>query len=519
MAKQGWVAFFRNAMVGFYRLEALRQLSLLLGLSISVALGVAVVFWAKTPDYRTLFSSLTTSVSAEVVQVLEQSHVPYQFDASSGTIRVPTDRLNSARLTLAKAGVPKKTAVGFDELSGMQSIGASRLVESARYWHALEMELARTISSFENVRTARVHLAANKSSVYLSDTRKPSASVLIDLLPGNQLAKEQVEAIEQLVAASIQGLDAKGVTVVDSQGRLLSDHSGEMSRTRAEFEYQHNLENLYAKHIEDILTPMLGANKVRAQVAAQMDFTSSEQTQEEFNPLNSAIRSENTVNVKSATDPNALLNPVAPHLDAQGNETKVSQLQTMRQFEISRNVSHSRAPMGVVKRLTVAVIVDDHAQTDATTGVVHRRKLTFDEISQVTALVKNVVGFSASRGDTVSVVNTSFAEPVKIMPPAPPKFWEQSAFWMLLKGLLAGGFLLLFVLLVLRPVLLRLASQSPVEPFQAESGVATSPGQVTITNAELDRLRQQGQWTRLKQMASDDPERIAKLMRTWVGDE
>lgn len=541
MADNNWMNHLGKASRGFHQLPAVRQLSLLLGLSISIALGFWIVLWSQSPDYRPLYSHLDTHSTAEVVDALGRAGVKYKVENSSGSVLVPSDKIYTARIRLAAAGLPKHQGMGFELLDKEQNIGVSRFMETARYWHALEGELSRTISSFSQIRSARVHLAIPKRTAFVSDHHKTSASVLIDLVGHQKLNKDTIDAIEQLVASSIQGLSPKNVTVVDETGRLLSDNdSGLMRQTRAEFSYRHTLESNLEHRIEDLISPMVGPNKVRAKVSADVDFTHKENTQETFNPENSVIRSEQSLNEKSSgttqSSGAAGASSNTPAGGGGGGSQNTGKSNTKQQntknYEVSKNISHTSTPVGRVKKISVAVLVDDLTKTDPESGTVTRTKLTQPQLDQIKDLVKNAVGYNEKRGDSVSVVNSAFAEQEKIAAQPELPIWEQAFFWRIVKTVLGGLFVLLLVFMVLRPVLKHLAVKSEEapsgpKPITADAAATITTGesgldpndQVVITAGELSRLQQKGQWNKLREMAAEDPRRIAQVMRTWVGDE
>ena len=258
----------------------LRQAGILVGIAAAVAIGVAVVLWSQTPNYSLLYSSLSDRDLTQVMDALHNANIDYKVQNSSGAILVPSSKVYDARMKLAAAGLPKSASMGFDVLEKDQGFGSSQLAETVRFQHALEQELAKSISGLSNVRSARVHLAIPKPSVFARDRKDPSASVLVDLYPGRMLDDGKVAAITHLVAASVPNLGENAVTVVDQQGHLLttSDSPENMQVTLARFDYTRKLENNYSKRIEDILTPLVGLDGVKAQVSAEVDFTDTEQT-------------------------------------------------------------------------------------------------------------------------------------------------------------------------------------------------------------------------------------------------
>src|SRR5690606_7147552 len=279
-------------------MSMLRQIGLLVGLAASVAIGFAVVLWSQQPDYRPLYGSLDGMDASQVVEVLNSANIQYTVEPNSGALLVKAEDMSRARLRLAAAGVaPRDNSVGFEILDRDQGLGTSQFMEAARYRRGLEGELARTISSLNNVKSARVHLAIPKSSVFVRDERKPSASVLLELYSGRSLEPGQVLAIINLVATSVPELNKSQVTVVDQKGNLLSDQQEltELTVAGRQFEYSRRVESLLTQRVHNILRPILGSDRYKAEVSADVDFNAVESTTETFNPDQPALRSEQSV--------------------------------------------------------------------------------------------------------------------------------------------------------------------------------------------------------------------------------
>lgn len=541
---------------GFARLPALRQIGLMIGLAASVALGVAVVLWSQKPSYGLLYGSLSAKDSSQVVQALQQSNIPYQIDAGSGAVMVPVDKVHEARLKLAGEGLPKGVGVGFELLEKEQALGTSQFVEQARYQHALEIELARSISSIDNVRTARVHLAIPKRTVFIRKQDKPSASVVLDLYAGRQLERGQVAAIVHLVASSVPNLMPDKVTVIDQAGDLLTNGASDrgMALTSNQFDFTRRMENMYARRIENLISPIVGPGRVRAQVVADLDFTSVEKTSETYDPTRPSLRSEQLVDEHSSSAngvggvPGALSNQppgvgttVAPQAaptppakqrggknqappaptpsQPQGSSTK----RVVRNFELDKTISHTRSPAGNIRKLSVAVLVDDR-QSVNDAGQVERKPLDAKELAQITALVKDTVGFNAARGDSVNVINSAFE-----VPPTPealpePPMWQQPWAKDIMKQALGGLAVLLLVFGVLRPVLRGLAEKGLAAPPAQLAGAELAQDHVT-----LDGQRSAGQLPGpggyddklgvARSMASQDPRRVAQVVKNWVAND
>lgn len=519
---------------GFSGLSLLRQLGLMIGLAASVALGVSVVQWSSDPSYRMLYSNLSEQDSGDIANSLQQAAIPYKVDTQTGAILVAGDSVHEARLKLASEGLPRGGGVGFEMLDKDQGFGVSQFMEGARYQRALEGELARTIGSLNNVRSARVHLAIPKQTAFARDRKKPKASVTIDLFAGRVLQEGQITAISHMVAASIPSLEANDVTVIDQKGRLLtsSGSSADMRVSSTQFNHRKRLEEYYMKRIEGILSPIVGEGGVRAQVSADIDFTVTEQTQESFNPDLPAIRSEQTLEERRTGGqtlsgvPGSLSNqpPENPSVAAGGGDSRLpvsSTIRATRNYELDRTISHIRTGGGDVKRLSVAVLLDDKQSTNED-GEAVRTPLTEDEIVRITSLVKEAIGFNSQRGDSVNVINSAFTVPPEMEPLPEPSLLESPGTMDTAKQVL-GGMVVLFLLFgVLRPVLKELAAKGEVMPAQ---GRMTGPVTEGMQNDQLtlsggtSAPSPQNYDTNLntaRTLATQDPKRVAQVVNNWM---
>ncbi|MFN3767883.1 flagellar basal-body MS-ring/collar protein FliF [Ectopseudomonas guguanensis] len=557
-------------------MSVLRQLGLLVGLAASVAIGFAVVLWSQQPDYRPLYGSLNGMDATQVVETLTASGIDYTIEPNSGALLVKADDLARARMRLAAAGVaPTDNSVGFEILDREQGLGTSQFMEATRYRRGLEGELARTVSSLNNVKAARVHLAMPKASVFVRDERKPSASVLVELYPGRALEPSQVMAIVNLVATSVPELDKGQVTVVDQKGNLLSDQQelSELTMAGKQFDYTRRMETLFTQRVHNILQPVLGTGRYKAEVSADVDFSSVESTSEMFNPDQPALRSEQQVNEQRQSSlppqgvPGALSNqppgpaaapqqaagaaapagPVAPGqplVDANGQQitdpvTGQPMLapypadkreQSTRNFELDRSISYTRQQQGRLRRLSVAVVVDDQVRVDPATGETTRVPWTADDLARFTRLVQDSVGFDASRGDSVSVINTAFTASLGEEIPDIP-FYTQPWFWDIVKQVLGVLFILVLVFGVLRPVLNNITGGGKGKELAGSGDVEL--GEMAGLDGELsdDRVSLGGpqsillpspsegydaQLNAIKSLVAEDPGRVAQVVKEWI---
>ena len=539
---------------GISQMPLLRQFGFMVGLAATIAAAVAVVMWAQQPNFSLLYSGLTEKDSAGVIDALDKAHVPYQL-GGQGTVMVPTDKLHDMRIKLAAQGLPKGSAVGFESLSDSQGFGVSQFMETARYQRSLEVELSRSISTLTNVESARVHLAIPKRSVFLRDKQKPSASVILNLSGGRSLEEEQVSAIMHLVSSGIPDLDASQVTIVDQRGRLLTSKQsgGDFAASTVQFDYTQKLEKSYVQRIEELLAPIVGKEAVRAQVATELDFTSNETTEETFNPETPVVRSEQIVQerVTNGSDsgvPGALSNqpPGAaqvpekapkPALPGEkkvagkagaGNEAPIavnSKQRTVKNYELDRTISHTRMGAGIIKRITVAVVLDDKV-TPGDGGTLVRTPHSPEDIERFTSLVKEAVGYNPKRGDSVRVINAAFSVPAPVEALPEVALWKRPDFWDKAKqgfGALLVLILVIGVLRILGSIAKgirdhRAAMQVQVEQTQAAAAATDQAGLTQQASAQLSSPAAVNMAS-VKDMAKQDPKLVAQVVKGWVASD
>ncbi|KAA0876613.1 flagellar basal-body MS-ring/collar protein FliF [Nitrincola tapanii] len=541
-------------MAGFNSLGILRQLGLMVGLAASVAIGVAVVLWSQKPDYRVLYSNLSFADANEVIEQLRANSIPFRFDADGRAILVPESHVHTARLRLASEGFTADKTVGFELMDREQGLGTSQFMETTRYRRGLEGELARTISNMVAVRSARVHLAIPRDTVFIRDQRKPRASVFLELHAGRQLERDQVAAIASLVASSIPELDLQDVTLVDQRGRLLNmrDADTDVVLAARQLEYTRQIEDTLVNRVNSILQPVVGLGNFRAEVSADIDFTQVEQASEIYNPDQPALRSEQTLEERRAASdaavgvPGALSNQPpgpnsVPEVMADGASGGAGTAaagsgrnQATRNFELDRSISYTRQQTGGVKRLTVAVAVDDLMSVNPETGERTRTPWSEADLERLRLLVQNAVGYSALRGDRVDIINTAFVPP-EVFEFDEPGFWQQDWFWGLIKQLLAGLFVLLLVLGVLRPIMKNIAAAGGSRIAGGTSAAGDVAAELQSLDAGViadDKVTFGGsgsamfagganesfdyQLNAIRSLVAEDPARVAQAVKQWV---
>ena len=562
---------------------SLKPILLLVGIAAAVAAGVTVVLWTRGPSYSLLYANIAAEDQSAIAQALDTAQIPYRIQPGSNNIEVASERVSEARMKLAGQGLPESSGGGFALMDKDPGFGVSQFMENARYQHALETELARTIANLRPVEGARVHLAIPHQTAFVRDRHPGSASVFVQVKPGRRLEEGQVQAIVNLVASSVPEMEASQVTVVDQQGRLLSSPEGhdEFALREQQFDMVHRLEEDYTQRIEALLTPMIGAGHVRAQVVAQMDMSVSEEAHEQYKPDSQIVRSEqiseqtshdgsgaggvpgaltnqpppagvaqnppNTTPAKTAADPNAanaanktpaaapLTQPVGGTTGVGGNDSSSSK-STTRNYEIDRTLAYTHQPAGKLKRLTVAVLVDNFRTTDKE-GKVKETPLSQQQLDHVTQLVKDAVGFDESRGDNVNVVNASFTSdaPASDGEIESPPIWESPLFLNMAKLLGGVTVLLVLVLSVLRPMIRSLVGpqrqQVHLMPRGATAGAVPTADQPVASAAGANTpalpgaegkavaLTHEQQVAQARTLANQDAKRVAQVVRGWVAQD
>ena len=544
---------------GFNNLNLIRQAGLMIGLAASVAIGFAIVLWSQGEDYKPLYGSLDRLDSSEVGEVLDFNNIPYKIDGSTGALLVGVDDVHKARLVLAENGIQGDKTIGYELLDQEQPLGTSQFMEATRYRRGLEGELARTISSINSVRGARVHLAIPKRSVFVRDGREPSASVFLDLFPGRPITSKQVRGIANLIAASIPELDIENVTVVDQKGNLLSVGAEDEKLVVAaqHLDYTRKIEDDLVLRIRRLLSPILGDANFKTEVSADIDFTEIEQAEETFNPDLPAIRSEQTVDEQRVGDvaaaggiPGALTNQ--PPANGQAPEVAGAQIgaeggnfsqpgnsrsQATRNYELDRTVSYTKREKGRLRRLTVAVVLDDKQVVNAESGEIERVAWQDNELERLSTLVRDAVGFSAMRGDSVNILNESFMPLPEIEAPAEVPIWEEEWFRSLAKQIAAVFIIAVILVGLVRPVLKSLAGSGLKSRAQDEAkelaalqaaGIdsfdSLSDETVTLTGGDSLALpgpeeNYEQQLNAVKGLVAEDGGRVAQVIKRWINEE
>ena len=533
-----------------FSLEALKRLPTqqkVAGLALiafAISLLVGVILWSNKVEYSVLFSNLSDRDGGQIVATLQQMNVPYKFSEGGSAVLVPTTHVHDTRLRLASQGLPKGGLVGFEVMEN-QKLGASQFLEQINYQRALEGELARSIQSIQAVQSARVHLAIPKSSAFLRDEQKPTASVVVGLYPGRALEPSQIAGIVHLVSSSVPQLTPTNISVIDQNGNLVSpnpDNARDAGLNPSQLKYVRDLEKTVIKRIEAILEPVVGATNLRAQVAADIDFSQTEQMAESYTPNpppNTAIRSQQTAESGNAGPsaagvPGALSNqppvpatapittpaaPGAPGFPPGGTPQTVTKNATTN-YELDKTIRHTKGSSGIVKRLSVAVVVNQRKGPPDKESKSKPMPLTDAEMQQVTNLVREAMGYDKERGDTLNVANVPFTATVKEEEPSTP-FWKDPEFSGLLHTLMRDGIKILFFAIIALVLWVKLFK--PLFQFWLKS-VAERRRLEELANQKAEEALQHHEPVRgfdeklaeARQLAHQDPKMIASIIQGWI---
>jgi flagellar M-ring protein FliF len=541
------------------RVRANPKIPLMVAGAAAIAVIIALVLWAKTPDYKVLYSNLADQDGGAIVTQLTQMNVPYRFSDNGSAIEVPADKVYDLRLRLAQQGLPKGGAVGF-ELLDQEKFGISQFSEQVNYQRALEGELARTIETLGPVKNARVHLAMPKPSLFVREQKSPSASVTLSLEPGRALDEGQISAVVHMVSSAVAGLPPGNVTLVDQGGHLLTQsNTAGRDLNDAQLKYAMDVESRFQRRIESILAPIVGSGNVHAQVTAQIDFANKEKTEEQYrpnsDPSQAAVRSRqlnqseqvngrnpggvpgalsnqpappNNAPIANAPQNNAANAPQQNQTTSMGGSTPTGSSNTQRDettnYEVDRTILHTKLNVGDIQRLSVAVVVNYRQLTDG-----KPLPLTAEQMKQIENLTREAMGYSDTRGDTLNVVNSPFSATEETSLELP--FWKQQAFFEMLMS--AGRWLVVLIVAwllwrkLVRPLIQRKVevqqTQVEAQRQRAEEEDAVS---VRLTKDEQQQQRKVNQKLsaevmsqRIREMSDNDPRVVALVIRQWMSNE
>ncbi|MBN7820463.1 flagellar basal-body MS-ring/collar protein FliF [Bowmanella yangjiangensis] len=487
-------------MEGMGGIDLLRQITLIVALVICVAIAVFIVIWAQEPDYRPL-AKMPTEELIQTLDYLDQNQIDYRLDGN--VVYVNEDQYQNIKLGMARQGISQEANSGTDIIMQDMGFGVSQRVEKERLKHAREQQLARTIEEISAITRANVLLALPKESVFARVEKKPSATVVLTLRRGAVLSGEEVDAVVDIVASAVQGMEPGRVTVTDNNGRLLNSGSQDSlaARSRKEYEIEKHRETEYLQKIDSILIPVLGLGNYTAQVDVSMDFTAVEQTQKRYNPDLPAVRSEMTVEENSvggiaAGIPGALSNqpPLDSNIPEQANSNNAksvtpgrSHKEATRNYELDTTISHTKQQTGVIRRLSVSVAVD-HTQQTAADGTVTSVPKTQEELLNIRRVLQGGIGFDVTRGDSLEVVSIPFSRIDDLAVTEVP-LWEQEWFMRALRLVVGGLVIITLILAIVRPMLKKLIypeDTREADAFDADSGLDLGDETISMLSQEFD---------------------------------
>ncbi len=546
---------------GFGRMNNAQKYRLLGGLVALLAIVIAAIFMSRQPDWRVLFANVSDRDGGAIVARLTQLNVPYQYTEGGQAIMVPAERVHDTRLRLAQEGLPKGSVGGF-EMMEANRFGMTQFQERLTFQRGLEGELTRSIQSIAAVQSARIHLALPSQNGFFREQQKPSASVLLTLHPGRTLDKAQVAGIVHLVAASVPELPPTGVSVVDESGNLLSNPPDGQATgiDTQQLQYVQKMEDTYTRRVMDILEPILGRDNVRAQVTADVDFSQSEQTSETHNPNQgsapASVRSQQVVENNSDSSGNSVpgtpgsvsnIPPGASNAPINGqaitpgvtgpngeSSSNTTRRESVVNYEVDKTVRVVKGSTGNIRRLTAAVVVNHRATTDAKTGKETQQPLPPEQLEQMTALVREAIGFSKDRGDSVNLMNTPFNVP-KVDTTSTP-LWQQPDKVELARTLAwpVGALILGLVVLLgfVRPsmkIMKAPPAETPADLAQRQLDAVVDgsndraelmPGLAApATAVELAPTEHQLRMADARRLAKENPLAVANIMKAWVNGE
>nr|WP_210731369.1 flagellar basal-body MS-ring/collar protein FliF [Vibrio aestuarianus] len=516
-------------------LDLLRQVVLVLSISICVALIVMLFFWVKEPEMRPL-GAYETEELIPVLDYLDQQKLDYKLDGN--TILVPSSEYNSLKLNMVRAGLNQNKQAGDEILMQDMGFGVSQRLEQERLKLSRERQLAKAIEEMKQVNKARVLLALPKQSVFVRHNQEASASVFLTLRTGANLKQEEVDSIVDMVASAVPAMKPNRITVTDQHGRLLSSGSQDpiSSARRKEQELERKQEQALRDKIDSVLIPILGLGNYTAQVDIQLDFSAVEQTRKRFDPNTPATRSEYTLedynngNVVAGV-PGALSNqpPADASIPQDVAQMKDGSLlgqgsvhkEATRNFELDTTISHERKQSGVVDRQTVAVAIKNRSSVNPETGEVTYTPLSEGEINAIRQVLVGTVGFNENRGDLLNVLSMQFAEP-EIETIADVPIWEHPNFNDWIRWFASALVIVVVILVLVRPALKKLLNPAADDdnPMYGPDGLPIGAnGETSLIGSDIDGgdLFEFGSGIDLPNLHKDED--VLKAVRALVANE
>lgn len=536
-------------------IEAIKRMShtriMILSISsIIVIIGIIFMFTRITNEnYKVLYSNLDMQDSSEIVNELESRGISYEIRAGGSQIVVPDEKVLRLRMVMAEKGIPSKGSVGYEIFDKSESIGTSNFMQNVNLLRALEGELGRTISSFSQVESARVHLVIPRREIFTKDVQKPSASVMVKLRGSSTLGKDEINAITHFVASAVPDLETNRITIVDGRGKSIKLSSDqEVDDTFAivsnSQEYKVSLERRLKNTIEDLIGKTVGIDHVRAEVNADINFDRIVTNSEIYDPEGQVVRSVQTIQEnENATEGNASNVSVANNLpntsqitNSPGGTSNVTKLDETTNFEITKTIKNHVSETGTVKRISIAVLVDGTYKYDEASGEVKYTPRTPEELKAFEELIRPAVGYDLSRKDEIKIVNLQFSDNLEVYKPEKLQDWVKKEFAGLMQTIIVAIVVLLFIVLIVRPIAIRafeftqadMEEPKPVtdvssidisnmqiqpEPQQQNTG-STPTDMIEIQEAEL--FSQSNTIRSINELVSRYPKETVVIIRKWL---
>ena len=541
-----------NWLQRFSAMDRAQRMRLAVGAVLLLGVLIAAVLYGRQADYRVLFANLNDKDGGAIVAQLAQMNVPYKYSEGGGAIMIPGDRVHDVRLRLATQGLPKGSVAGFEVMENNR-FGMTQFQERLNFQRGLEGELTRSIQALSSVQSARVHLALPNQNGFFREQQKPSASVLIGLYPGRVLDRAQLAGIVHLVASSVPELAPSAVSVLDDTGKLLSnapDAAQSGAFDAQQLQYVQQIEQQYTRRIMEILEPIMGRSNVRAQVTADVDFSQTESTSEQFRPNQTpettTIRSQQvseaggtSAATTATTGAGAVANqppgPSAAPINGanpaptvggqQTTESGTRRRESTTNYEVDKTVRVTRAGSGTIKRLSAAVVVNHQSTQER--GKTVTKPLSAEQLERMTALVRESIGFNQERGDSVNLMNAPFQ--VESVPFEQTPVWRQPETLDLARSLAWPVGLFLFGSLVLlglvRPALRNLASTAPatargkLDALEAEAPQRPALPPPTRNAAPAQPTEEQLRLEDARVLTRENPVAVANIIKSWVNGD
>lgn len=498
--------------------DIVRRFFFLAGIAISVAIGFGIHQWTQEPIYRPLDFRINDKNITSIIDTLEDADIKYKLNESRGVISVPATDINMARMKLSSAGIQKDESFNFSFLNDKSKLGSSQFLENARYLRALEEDLSKTIGSIQGISSAIVHIAKPQNNIFADENSKTTASIIVNMSPGYIGDKEKIRAIIQLVAASVPELDPSNVAITDQYGHYLSSTvNSDYIHNQEQLSYQTNLEHNYEKRIQSLIFPIIGENKASINVNVDVDFTQQEEAKEAYDPSQKTIRSEQTVKEDNSSSsgggvPGSLSNtpPTNGKQQQPAAQGGQSRSEEVKNYEVGKSTSYIKSESPKIKKISVAIVLDNEMTYDEKTKKMTSSPISKDKMDKIIELVKSSVGFSDTRGDKVTVINSGFVQQTQGVEKS-PGIWEEPWFWDLFKKLfgIILGFVFLFI--IYRKISPELVRKKPVNELENKS----SGDKNNMISAEMLRLKNQ-QIEILKDLVTTDPNKVVGVIKKWI---